>query len=66
MLGQLALHFDMPANADEREAYKDLTYLSQAVHGHCLTLSSAHYRLQRGSARHVNQRPPALSDCSPL
>jgi beta-galactosidase/beta-glucuronidase len=50
LLGQLGLHFDMPTNADGFEAYKDLSYLSQAVHAHCLTLSSAHYRLQRGSA----------------
>ena len=40
----------MPSSKDEFEAYKDLTYLSQAVHAHCLSLSSAHYRLQRGSA----------------
>lgn len=50
LLGQLALHYDMPASKNGPEAYKDLTYLSQAVHAHCLTLSSAHYRLQRGSA----------------
>ena len=50
LLGQLGLHFDMPANPNHREAYKDLTYLSQVVHAHCVTLSSAHYRLQRGSA----------------
>lgn len=40
----------MPTNANGFEAFKDLTYLTQAVHAHCLTLSSAHFRLQRGSA----------------
>jgi beta-mannosidase len=49
LLGQLAQHYDMPTHPDPVEAYKDLTYLTQAVHAHCVTLSSAHYRLQRGS-----------------
>ena len=50
LLGQLGLHFDMPTTKNQTEAYKDLTYLSQAVHAHCLTLSSSHFRLMRGSA----------------
>jgi hypothetical protein len=50
LLGQLAQHYNMPTHPDPVEAYKDLTYLTQAVHAHCVTLSSAHYRLQRGSA----------------
>ena len=50
LLGQHNLHFDMPANSNATEAYKDLTYQTQAVHAHCLTLSSAHFRMQRGSA----------------
>lgn len=50
LLGQLGLHFNMPGTKNQTEAYKDLTYLSQVVHAHCLTLSSSHFRLMRGSA----------------
>ena len=50
LLGQLGLHFDLPASHDPLEAYKDLTYLSQTVHAHCLSLSSSHFRLQRGAS----------------
>ena len=50
LLGQLGVHFDMPSSANQMEAYKDLTYLSQVVHAHCLTLSSSHFRLLRGAA----------------
>ena len=50
VLGQIKRHFKMPANPNATEAYKDLSYLSQAVHAHCVTLSSSHFRLQRGSS----------------
>ena len=40
----------MPTSSNATEAYKDLSYLSQTVHAHCVTLSSSHFRLQRGSA----------------
>ena len=50
LLGQLGLNYEMPTNPNGAEAFKDLTYLSQAVQAHCVTLASAHFRLQRGSA----------------
>jgi beta-mannosidase len=50
LLGQLGVHYDMPTSKNQTEAYKQLTYLSQVVHAHCVTLSSSHFRLMRGSA----------------
>jgi hypothetical protein len=47
---QLWQHARTPTAPNATDAFADMSYLSQAVHAHCLALSSLHFRMQRSTS----------------